>query len=137
MPNHKLIIRENKWVHGGNDNDSKQRKSRRKGESALLNNKGNMCCLGHLAKSCGLYNYEIKNVYTPGTFGYDLNHKDSTLEKINNSVFKKLIFSGGDSKVCKELIAANDAYDINITQRKYKIKKLMKEIGVDVVFKAR
>lgn len=52
----KLVINRSTWSRGGTG-----------GESSLLNNIGNQCCLGFLASSCGYTADEIRNRLTPYT----------------------------------------------------------------------
>lgn len=49
-----LVIDRSKWACGG-----------RGGVSALLNDVGNMCCLGFYAKACGVNEVNLQNIYTP------------------------------------------------------------------------
>jgi hypothetical protein len=49
-----FTIKRSKWARGGIN-----------GKSALLNNQGNMCCLGHYAKACGFSNNDIDSLSGP------------------------------------------------------------------------
>ncbi len=136
---HELIIPRKLWVHGGNKSTSARQNEF--GHSSLLNEQGKMCCLGHLAKSCGLTDRQIKGKHDPSYLS------NTAIKKISNTAFSYLFKFGKINSICSRLIEANDAVDgiqykyfksfyVKITQkeRESKIRNLMLDIGVRVKF---
>ena len=148
---HKLVISRKRWVNGSNSDEAFSDEAfihgNNKGESLLLNDKNNMCCLGFFAKSCGLKPKNIRVGEPTEIFNTVVPHdRDKLIAKIEDTPFKKLIVNYGSkdiryndnyqnsSKICRDLIAVNDDPDIPISKREKKITSLFNKINVEVQF---
>ena len=107
----KLIIKRSKWCRG-NKNLSTE------GDSMLLTDEGTMCCLGFLALECGLARDEIENVSEP--------------KELSGAAKQKW---PKHTDLVSQLIIANDATRLSEVARENKIKRLMAQAGVEVIFK--
>lgn len=123
-----LIIKRNKWVNGSNGSDILKPLTKF-GYINLLNDQGKMCCLGFLARVCGLKPKDIKAI--PGPEGLS----DKAIKKIQGTPFSKLFTKAGiQSPICNSLINANDNDKFKPETREKRIKERMKKIGVKVTF---
>ena len=119
-----LIIDESKWVHGGNNNILNL------GASKLLNDKGNMCCLGFYAKSCKFSDQEILYVGTLGVL------KNLVKKNTKGKIVKKVFAYADDQSPNWEDIAVsiNDDRTLTLKSRKLKLINHFKKIKVKLVF---
>ncbi len=63
-PPKEFTIDRSKWVHGGNEDIL--------GVTSLLNDEGNMCCLGFYSKVCGATNSSMLNKDNPLDLGLEI-----------------------------------------------------------------
>lgn len=143
----KLVIKRKKWVNGSNNSDALLNKELKEtdwaGASELLNDKGNMCCLGFLGKACGIPKSSLLNECVPFEAIRSLDNlgnmnkktQDKLLKKIDETPFRKLLNKKlTHTKVCNSLIKVNDSTKITNAKREEKIAHHMKKIGVQVKF---
>ena len=160
---HHVIINRKKWVNGSNSTDSslgiydqgkEAYQKGYKGDSQLLNDEGNMCCLGFFAKSCGIKPRDIRGVNDPSDFVdvqmiadrivNDMWAEDNpkvkkqlarNKSKVGSSLYSKLLTKNGNNNaLCTSLIQTNDNADITNKEREQTIKKKLRSIGVLVKF---
>ena len=131
---HSFTVKRSRWVNGSNNNSAGNCTA---GDSLLLNKEGNMCCLGFLAKSCGLSDKTIKDHGGP----------DSLLDTISPRLKKKAlktplaklaeVHNGDDyfnTEICDQLITTNDTNSIDSKKREAELKKQFAKIKVNVKF---
>lgn len=107
----KLVIKRSKWLRG---DDS---------ESYLLRESDNkMCCLGFLARKCGLAPKEIRGHMTP---------EDTYSTKFPTSIVDK---STANTRTCGTLMTINDDPDLTDAERERKLTALFKRIKIGVRF---
>lgn len=134
-----FTIYEDKWVNGNNEFNL--------GCSALLNGKGNSCCVGHFLRDCGV---PISNLDEKFTIDGRLIEEMKTLveetkclelaswkDKCESKVFveaikeKLNIYDANDDK-----FLSKSARDISIALRKKILRELfMKQFGLKIVFR--
>lgn len=111
-----LIIDRSKWACGG-----------RGGEPELLNDNGNMCCLGFLALACGYLPEDIQYKEVPrlvyGTTG-----------KFPSSVLGAERLSNENSPWVNVATQVNDNETLGNFERECILKDHFKLIGVDLTF---
>ena len=110
----KFIIKRSNWLRG-------------KGSfrSRLLNDYGEMCCLGFLGKACGMSKRTLYGQTCPimvDEFGVRYP------EKIINAKTKS------NTKACKRLMVTNDSERIKDSDREKSLKRQFKRIGITVKF---
>lgn len=92
------------------------------GNSRLLNDSGNMCCLGFYSQACGVPKPLLLHRGSP------------TALKANGYIVPGMVDSDGwNSSLSSVLMSANDRYDAEAT-RMESIASLFKRIGVEVEF---
>jgi len=126
-----LTIDRSKWRTGGDDFIEPQKDL---GRTMLLNDKGQMCCLGFYSKQLGgLSDDEILNLEEPRTLaercGYDRMNDD-----MMRLVKKGYEFGPEHTSFTIEAITINDNERIENDVREIEIIQHFKRIGVDVVF---
>lgn len=109
-----LVIDRKRWRRGGKYEDV-----------ALLDDKGQMCCLGFLAKQCGI------KLYRGEQCDYD---------SLDSEDIEKLPYGFIDAPQCptklhNDLIDTNDDKSLRGKEREEKIKQLMLKANVKVTFK--
>ena len=126
-PLKELTIDRSKWAN----NSTKEAL----GNSELLNEEGNMCCLGFYAKACGFTDASIQGVAVPSRLS---RNTKETVPGLTNSVYTD---SDGFSRaratdLSDEAISINDStYDTNSRERA--LKALFKAHGTKVKFVGR
>jgi hypothetical protein len=128
-----LTIDRSKWRTGGDDFIEPQKDL---GRTMLLNDKGQMCCLGFYSKQLGgLSDEEILNIDAPSTLaercGYGRMNGDM-LRLVKNDFCGE--FKTENTSFAEEAIAINDNERIENDVREIEIIQHFKRIGVDVVF---
>jgi hypothetical protein len=118
----KLIIDRKKWLRGT-------------GDGSLRNRKGEMCCLGFLANTCGI-NQGITGIGMPS----DIRNTKIKAKKNEDewlAMFDLNIYDGfkADSRLASRLAEINDSRITSDAIKEAKIKKEFKKIGVEVTFK--
>lgn len=99
-----LTIVRSKWLHGGI------------GDSMLLDNAGNMCCLGFYSLACGHSKEDIQNVTEPL---YVKNWRGAKRE---------------DADIYYSMMRVNDDEILSEAQREQEIAEYFKALGVNVTF---
>jgi len=92
-------------------------------ETSLLTERGHMCCLGFYCRKIGYTKSSIVDQATP-----------QYIMPIKRKLKVLLTKSGRDNDLCGQLISANDSRILDEKDREKQIKKLMKEMNVDVTF---
>lgn len=138
-----FTIDREKWVRGNIGGDSK-----------LLNEQGNMCCLGQYLKACGFDDEELKNTPSPEFIARYIKREQTLnnawLSNLNQTHFKvinwktKLVKGLADSETVDQLISHNDEM-FNFKTKDYSIisekerEKLIRagfaKLGIKVKFK--
>lgn len=108
-----LTIKMSKWARGGKN-----------GPSGLENGDGNMCCLGFLAKACGVAGSERRCATMPA----------SLLASDRRKMPKKLFDWDCDSQLGIDLAAINDDVHLSDEARKRQLRSFFKEIGYNLRF---
>jgi hypothetical protein len=129
-----LIIDRSKWRTGGRKYDASH------GKTLLLNNQGNMCCLGFYCLQLGeLTENEIK--YKGDFTTFDPDQLSLTNENIRNVAFLYDEDGGDDdTKRITNTLFSDEAIEINDNQkidnytREQKLIEHFKTIDVDVTF---
>lgn len=118
---HSFVINEDQWIHGT--------KEKWVSNSGLRLDDGKMCCLGFYAQSCGVKAMDLLGLGEPCELS-------STLIRSNKKL--ELLFDEPLALIQKpevdELIEVNDQDGLTLAQRKSKVKKLFRELGVKVEF---
>ena len=109
-----LTINRKRWARYGSD----------KGESALLNEDGNMCCLGFLGRACGLKPTDLR-VGMPGDTYSGLHHKWS-----KGVIGKRNPYSRWASKAA----TVNDSDKYSPEKREAILVNHFKKIGIELKF---
>ena len=117
-----LVIKRSKWARGILN-----------GYSALLNDKGNMCCLGFDARACGFGPKFLKDAGTPEDM--DFKNKTRAVEKAPHL----LMFSDMDGHVedtvfVRQAMETNDDVDISESAREQELYELFHHEGIVVEF---
>lgn len=115
------IIDKSKWVCGDN--------SEKMGDTAMLNDKGRMCCLGQMCKQAGVSKKSLKFNSSPD----EIDHKKVPKWMLT----KDSVGLKQDSELSQILITVNDDYSISQKKREREITKLLKEAGHTVEFKGK
>lgn len=129
LPKKQFTVYEDEWVNGSNANSAA-------GESALLNDNGNRCCVGFLAQACGLEDSAIADVgYLDDVLSCKITKKSlKSFEKIS----EKLNNGGGlgDRAHPDNIYFINDRDAIPNALRKTMLKEqFRKQLGLEVIFK--
>jgi hypothetical protein len=127
-----LTIDRSKWRTGGDD--LIEPRETMMARTMLLNEKGQMCCLGFYSKQLGgLSDEEILNIDAPNTLaercGYDRMNDD-----MMRLVKKGYEFGVEHTSFTIEAITINDNERIENDEREEEIIQHFKRIDVDVVF---
>lgn len=101
------------------------------GNIALLNEQGNMCCLGFVCKAYGVSNKAMLGVENPN----DVDHPRVPSILIRYDEYS----SGGPllSALADNTISLNDCGRIPAKELERELKKLFKEAGIELVFSGR
>lgn len=89
------------------------------GNSELLNNDGNMCCLGFLGESCGVSNARMLGQIEPNDVD---RNKHRNYPELGYDVWNKFI-------------SVNDNFRLTDRQRQDRLRRMFKKIGYKVSFK--
>jgi len=130
------------------------------GTSLLLNDRGNMCCLGHYSKACGIAENDLRgncgpsdallsNILNENQLGkaWLANYRQSNIEIIDwksklFNIFRRNVhnddypfnFDADNTAICETLMHLNDDRNITEAEREEYIKKEFAKIGVKVKF---
>ena len=116
-----FTIDRSKWVQGGYENNGELL-----GFSELLNDEGNMCCLGFYSKACGVHEDGLLGQYTPA--------------ELQDQQVPYMTVNGCSSPFASDLMKLNDNsnnYRYNEVHKRDKeklIKEKFKLIDVKVKF---
>ncbi|MHA2068143.1 MAG: hypothetical protein ACXABY_27595 [Candidatus Thorarchaeota archaeon] len=116
-----FTVYKDSWVRGDGYVYNANGEREYMGNSALLNNEGNMCCLGFFGEACGLSHARMIDQAEPDDVGRN-KHRN----------YPKL-----DYKVWEQFMSVNDNSQISDRQRQDRLRKLFKKIGYKVSFKAK
>lgn len=94
------------------------------GEAAMLNNKGNMCCLGHVCFAYGVSKQAMVSEPLPG----DVKHPRVPKFMLSSKKYLRT------ATIAKELAQLNDNARLSAKQRERAIAKKLKEVDVLVEF---
>lgn len=113
----KLTIVRSRWARGGIN-----------GPSRMLNDHGNLCCLGFLGRACGYPDYLLQRRPDPVSVVRAQLHTQCS--------FPKGLLTDGDclTDIGHSLVNANDNPTLAEDVREEHIASLMTEIGVEVTF---
>lgn len=117
-----LIIDRSKWRTGGIAYDETH------GDTSLLNEKGNMCCLGFYCLQIGeISKNEILEIALPEDLNNVNVYDDAMLHLVNQDNLRNTLFT-------TKAIDINDAEELTNEEREKNIQEHFKQIDVDVVF---
>jgi hypothetical protein len=119
-----LTIDRNKWARGGYN-----------GEAALLNDDGNMCCLGFACRASGLAAKTIKGIGLPGDLPDESLDPVRMAKKLGKLV-KRTTTDGiySDGRYVDDAVCTNDDNNISESMREYRLKPILKKLGFSVKF---
>lgn len=105
------------------------------GSTSLLNENGNMCCLGFLAKKCGLKNEDIMGIDDPLGLVNSYEDNNNILEKIKDTPYIYLLDKdlNEHSEIGVKLMQINDRQKDSET-REQDLADAFKTIGIQVKF---
>lgn len=141
-----FTIDRSKWVRGDIG-----------GDSALLNGQGNMCCLGHYSKACGISDNNLQdsagpsdvldeNILNKNQLGkaWLANYRQESIEIVDwkSKLFKVFFddcpdyqeFAADNSIICENLMSINDDLHLTEVEREKDIKAQFAKMGVKVKF---
>ncbi len=143
----KIIIKTIKDIKSFTISRSKWARNNINGPSCLLNDKGNMCCLGFYTKACGFNEEQLNDRYEPINLFDKLNNKNKAwLANYNQEILEvidwktKLIshdtnyYRRNNSNLAWKLMEANDNPALSEKEREMEIKDGFAKIGVKVRF---
>ena len=111
-----ITVNRKKWARGGKN-----------GESALLNDEGNMCCLGFACNQISrIPKSKLEGVGMP----CDVYDKVSFLTEINSTFINGI----GDNLLARTAAEINDDLRITDKMREYKLTRLFKSHGYKIRF---
>lgn len=115
----KLVIDCSRWIRG-----------RKGGESKLLNENGNMCCLGFECLARGLTENDIRDRTRPCRVSNDIN------KKIPHMTFENfdLQYNYEDNDLIKKIMRVNDDGTISDSKRIGRLCRLFAKRGIKVGF---
>jgi len=130
----KFTVDRKTWVtastEGNIDTISDDTGCNNKGEISLLNEEGNMCCLGHCAVSMGVLNPYIRNEPAPEDL---IDHNDGD-DKVK-SYLKIFAPLGNNNSLSLEAMRINDNYTFTDSMRETKLIELFAKHGHELVFR--
>jgi hypothetical protein len=122
-----LTIERSRWARGGKN-----------GESALLNDDGNMCCLGFACKVLGFKDSTVKNHGVPSDL---VNSAGSgSAQRHRGLRAGKLVESGSadegwyDTAPVDKALTINDDNTISDKMREYRLTPILRKLGFKVRF---
>jgi len=126
----KFVIDRRYWLRGSRVN------------SCLINNSGNMCCLGFYAIACGLDKKTIRNLACPQTAVSATkgdvvpNIHGKYVTRSSDSIWKTKLVGSYDvnTPTCQELMEINDS-NLSDEEKEKKITSNFKKLGIQVTFK--
>ena len=118
-----LIINRSKWRTGGNTNDSSCKTG--EGYTALLNEKGYMCCLGFRCHQMGVPKKDLLGKGVPDELYDEWDIPDLVNE------------FGNDTNFTRQAVKINDNVSYTHEEREKKITEHFATIGVTVEFKGK
>ena len=118
----KFKVKRSKWFRGQGSDDS-----------FLLNNEGQMCCLGFYSAACGIKKSYLKNEEAPGEINSDIQNQWQTF-LLNDSDIDTEEQYKIDSWACTQLMKINDDENMSDTEREEKLTKLFANDGIEVKF---
>jgi hypothetical protein len=113
-----LTINRAKWARGGYN-----------GESRLLNDDGNMCCLGFACRARGFRAENIKDIGTPSSLEGG-GSRVTRMEKLGPMVTSE--FNNSDET--DHAVSINDNQRISDKMREYRLKPILKKLGFAAKF---
>lgn len=121
-----IVIDREKWARKTEGLD--------KGPSRLLNDQGNMCCLGFAMKQCGCSNKKLLGISKPDQVINSYRRKTIA----NNPLVAALTLAVGpgyrNSVLTGRLVAINDNQHTTDAEKELVITRLFKEDGFNVEF---
>lgn len=116
-----FTIIEEKWVRG-------EELHNKKGYSALLNNQGNMCCLGFLCRAKGISKKRIDGYGMPADVLHE-SRSASLVSKLGDLVLATGSGYYENNPIVREIASINDDATITDQGRKDKLAPLFKTLG--------
>lgn len=117
-------ITRSKWRCGG-DSQVRGRKLG-KGNTQLLNEQGYMCCLGQVARQCGIGSKAILNVATP---------TDVSVKRLPHLIYKvKHIVYRDNSELAQDAMEINDNEGTTVARKEKLLIALFKKHGHKLTF---
>lgn len=113
-----LVLDCSKWICGHLIDPPENKLG--KGNTAMLNDQGYMCCLGQFSKQAGLTDDELKN--------------KEIMADLNKQV-DGLCYKGCDTQLADDAITINDMYSMTIKKRIIELKKLFSAKGYKIKVK--
>jgi hypothetical protein len=130
-----LTIQRSKWRRGG----QKEKLCEAFGYTRLLNDQGNMCCLGFDALANGFTPEEILNKTDPESFTFDerilipAEYKSTHLKRLGDETSVFCQFK--NTKTVNEAIRINDEPELTDDEREEALHLVFRQLGYDgVVF---
>lgn len=100
--------------------------------SMLLNDQGQMCCLGFYAQACGIPRNKLDGVASPESVNIGV---EVALKRFGPIVESGAGWSGFmNSELASDLMAANDKGAVSPKRREQRIARLFKKGGIKVKF---
>jgi hypothetical protein len=123
-----FVIDRSKWRCGGDTNDNA---TAGLGETALLNNEGFMCCLGHIARQLKWPKDLLLDEGYPACAASQLGGK-----KVNKSILISKDVDGeyDDSEFTTGAVKINDDGKTSVKEKEKLIKALGKKHGLNIKF---
>lgn len=119
------VVDRSAWVFGGDEFSDVL------GDAEMLNDKGNMCCLGHICHNSGFGADALESVTSP----------EAVLEEFIDNVFLDipyLVYQSGEltinSLLSDEAMRTNDNPKLSLAQREKALKALFKDEGITLKF---
>ena len=125
----KFTVKRSKWLRGGRDGWNKSAPSK------MLNEDGQMCCLGHCASQLGVDGSILSNESTPGAVVKDFNGKDYALFN-TMSIFVDDLGQDNfaNNELSKNMMDINDKAIITDEYREALLTGAMAQAGHELTF---
>ncbi len=121
-----LTINRKKWARGGLN-----------GEAALLNDQGNMCCLGFACRASGVAAKTLDGYGFPEDLASEVKQPERLGKKLGKLVEvtrEENIVTFNNTAGVVQAQGVNDDDTISEKMREYKLKPILKKLGFDVTF---
>jgi len=107
------------------------------GDGLLLDDHGNMCCLGFYSNVCGVADKDMLDWTSPSELFMD--REKPKAEMVNFKDLVRLVprnpgNSAIDTQLCRELMTINDSVNYDNITREIMIRDSFKTIAIEVVY---